>query len=137
MNAPPGCPTLPNGYVYELKRALYGLKQPPRDWSNTLHTFFTKDCHFTQHRSENCLYLRSNPKDGSHCLICLYVDDMIVTYTNKSIFDAFLTKLRATFKIIHSDGLSRTLGFQIERTVDGNIFMHQSKYISECLNGSV
>ena len=56
---------------------------------------------------------------------------MIVTYTNKSMFDAFMTKLRATFKITHSDEFSLTLGFQIERTVDGGIFMHQSKYISD------
>ena len=109
VNAPPGCPPLPNGYVYKLKRALYGLKQSPREWNNTLHTFLTKDCHFTQLRTEHCLYLRSNPKDGSYCLICLYVDDMIVTYTNKSMFDAFLNKLRATLQIKHSDELSRTL----------------------------
>ena len=48
-------------------------------------------------------------------------------------FDASLNKQRATFKITHSDELSRTLGFQIERTVDGGIFMHQSKYISDVL----
>ena len=133
VNAPPGCTPLPNGYVYKLKRALYGLKQSPREWNNTLHTFLVKDCNFTQLRTEHCLYIRTNPKDGSYCLICLYVDDMIVTYTNKSMFDSFLVKLRATFKITHSDELSSTLGFQIERTVDGGIFMHQAKYISDVL----
>ena len=58
---------------------------------------------------------------------------MIVTYTNKSMFDAFMTKLRPTFKITHCDELSRTLGFHIERTVDSGIFMHQLKYISDVL----
>ena len=29
INAPPGTPTLPKGYVYRLRRSLYGLKQSP------------------------------------------------------------------------------------------------------------
>ena len=29
--------------------------------------------------------------------------------------------------------MSRTLGFQIDRTLDGGIFMHQSKYCSDVL----
>ena len=31
INAPPGTPTLPKGYVYRLKRSLYGLKQSPKE----------------------------------------------------------------------------------------------------------
>ena len=91
--APPGFPPFLNGYVYKLTLTKYGLKQSPRVWNNTLHTFLTQDCHFTQLGTEHCLYLRSNSKDGSYCLVCLYEDDMIVTYTNKSMCDAFLTKL--------------------------------------------
>ena len=109
------------------------VQQSPREWNNTLHKFLTKDCPCNQLRTENCLYLHPSPKDGSYRLICLYVDNMIVTYTNKSIVYVFLTKLRATFKITHSDELNCTLGFQIERTLDGGIFMHQSKYISYVL----
>ena len=46
---------------------------------------------------------------------------MIVTYTNKSMFDSFLSKLCASSKITLSDEFCRMLGFQIERTVDGDI----------------
>ena len=48
-------------------------------------------------------------------------------------FDTFLNKLRATFTITYSDKLSRTLGIQIKCTVNGCIFMHQLKYISDVL----
>ena len=75
-----------------------------------------------------CSYVQSNvcildpmTKDGSYCLICLYVSDMIVTYKNKSMFDEFIAKLTAKFEN------SRTLGFQIDHTVEGGIFMLQLK----------
>ena len=130
VNASVGCPPLPNGYAYELKRVLYDLKQSPREWNTTLHTFLTKDCNFTQLRTEHCLYLQTIHKDGSYCLICLNVDDMIVTYPNKSMFDSFLVKLRATFRITHSYELSCTLGFHIDRTVDGvSLRTKQSIYL--------
>ena len=78
MNELLGCLPLPNAYVYKLKRALNGLKQSPRKLSNTLHIILIKDSHFTQLRTEHFLYVRSNPKDGPYCLVCLYVDDMAV-----------------------------------------------------------
>ena len=48
INAPPGSPTLPEGYVYKLQRALYGLKQSPWEWNNTLNAFMIGECGFKQ-----------------------------------------------------------------------------------------
>ena len=39
INAPPGSPPLPEGYLYKLQREPYGLKQSPREWNNTLNAF--------------------------------------------------------------------------------------------------
>jgi len=133
VNPPPGCPPLPNGYVYKLQRALYGLKQSPREWNHTLHKFLSEECSFTQLRTEHCMYIRADDKSGSYCLICLYVDDLIVSYTHKGIFDSFLHKVKSKFKITYSEELTKTLGFQFDRTSDGSIFMHQTKYIDDVL----
>ena len=73
VNPPPGCPPLPRGYVYKLQRALYGLKQSPREWNHTLHKFLTDECGFKQLRTEHCMYIKLDEKSGSYCLICLYV----------------------------------------------------------------
>ena len=66
VNAPPGCPPLPNGYMYKLNRALNGLKQSPCKKNSTLHTILTMVCHFTQLRTEHCLCLLLTLKDGSY-----------------------------------------------------------------------
>jgi hypothetical protein len=41
--------------------------------------------------------------------------------------------VKSTFKITHSEELTKTLGFQFDRTNDGSVFMHQTKYIDEVL----
>ena len=59
--APPGSVPLPDGMVYKLHRAMYGLKQSPGEWNIKLDDIL-----------------------GTYCLICLSVDDLIVAYTNKA-----------------------------------------------------
>ena len=131
--APPGSEPLPNGMVYKLQRALYGLKQSPREWNITLHNFLTEECGFKNLRTEHCLYLKCDDKTGSYCLVCLYVDDLIVSYTTKALFESLLAKIQTKFKITHREELGKTLGFQFERTPDGGIFMHQDAYVRDVL----
>ena len=102
-------------------------------WNITLHKFLTDECGFRNMRTEHCLYIRCDEKLGTYCLICLYVDDLIVAYTNKSLFDSFLTKLQTKFKVTHKEELGKTLGFQFERTADGGIFMHQESCVRDVL----
>ena len=83
INAPPGQPTLPQGYVYKLQRALYGLKQSPREWNTTLNKFMTIECGFKQLHIEKCLYIKQKP-DGSYMIVCMYVDDLVIAYSDRT-----------------------------------------------------
>ena len=112
---------------------MYGLKQSPREWNLTLHKFLTDECGFKNLRTEHCLYLKCDEKLESYCLVCLYVDDLIVAYTAKCLFDSFLAKIQTKFKITHREELGKTLGFQFERTPEGGIFMHQEAYVRDVL----
>jgi hypothetical protein len=132
VNAPPGTPPLPEGYVYKLQRALYGLKQSPREWNNTLNAFMTTECGFRQLQSEKCLYIKHNT-DGSYMLVCMYVDDLVIAYSHRHMLDEFIKKVQSKFKITQTDSLQKTLGFQIERTKTGGVFMHQASYITDVL----
>ena len=57
INACPGTPELPLGYVYKLQKDFHGLKQSPREWNNTLNRFMTEDCEFklSLTRQERCI----------------------------------------------------------------------------------
>ena len=127
LNAPPGQPKLPEGMVYKLQRALYGLKQSPREWNKTLNEFMVNECGFTQMKVEKCLYIKRG-SDGSYVIVCMYVDDLVIAYTHRSMFDSLMAKIREKFKITQSDSLQKTLGFQIERTENEGVFMHQLLY---------
>jgi hypothetical protein len=130
INAPPGQPPLPHGHVYKLQRALYGLKQSPREWNLTLNKFMTEDCGFRQLQIEKCLYIKQK-SDGSYMIVCMYVDDLVIAYSDKGMLDSFTNKIKTKFKITQSDSLQKTLGFQIERTREGGVFMHQKSYITD------
>ena len=132
LNAPPGSPPLPEGMVYKLQRALYGLKQSPREWNRLLNDFMINECGFTPLKTEKCLYIKRS-SDGGYVLVCLYVDDLVVAYSHRGLYDSFISKVKSRFKITQTDDLHKTLGFQIERTKDLGVFMHQSAYIHDVL----
>ena len=83
VGAPPGRDALPHGMVYRLQRALYGLKQSPREWNSTLHTFMKEKCGYKQLQSEHCLYIKHDPATRVYVLVCVYVDDLIIAYSDK------------------------------------------------------
>ena len=68
-----------------------------------------------------------------YMLVCMYVDDLVIAYSHKGMLDSFISKVKSRFKITQTDDLHKTLGFQIERTNDGGVFMHQQSYINDVL----
>jgi hypothetical protein len=75
------------GEVYELKKALYGLKQTLRAWITRI------DKYFQENRFEKCPYKHAmyvkKEADGSTLFACLYVDDLIFTGNNPTMFEDF------------------------------------------------
>ena len=130
INIPPGSPPLREGYVYKLQRALYGLKQSPREWNNTLNAFMIGECGFKQLQCEKCLYLKQN-SDGSFMPVCMYIEVRVIAYSLRSMFDSFIRKVKNKFTITQTDSLQKTLGFQIERMKTGGVLMHQHSYIQD------
>ena len=57
IKPPPGYPALPPKMVLKLNKALFGLKQSPREWNATLDKHLFRDLKMTRLKTEQCIYL--------------------------------------------------------------------------------
>ena len=69
----------------KLKKALYGLKQAPRAWNSRIDNYFQVNGFF-KCPHEHALYCKVH-KNGDILIVCLYVDDLIFTGNNPSMFE--------------------------------------------------
>lgn len=73
--------------VYKLRKALYGLKQTPRAWNKRIDKFLLQQ-QFVKCTNEHGIYSKgSNTED--YLILCLYVDDMLLTGTNEAEMENF------------------------------------------------
>jgi hypothetical protein len=116
--------------VYRLKKALYGLKQAPRAWYSRIESYFAKEG-FNKCPHEHTLFIKT--ADGGKILIsCLYVDDLIFTGNNESMFEKFKKSMMAEFDMPDLGKMRYFLGIKVLQTNDG-IFISQRKYAHEIL----
>jgi hypothetical protein len=75
------------GKVYKLKKTLYGLKQTLRAWNTRIDRYFQEN-RFEKCPYEHAIYVKKEA-DGSTLFVCLYVDDLIFTGNNPTMFEDF------------------------------------------------
>jgi hypothetical protein len=63
-------------HVCRLKKAMYGLKQSPRDWYGRIDSFLTS-LGFTKSKSNSNLYFKV--MNDEPVVLLLYVDDLFLT----------------------------------------------------------
>uniref|UniRef100_H3GUW4 Integrase catalytic domain-containing protein n=1 Tax=Phytophthora ramorum TaxID=164328 RepID=H3GUW4_PHYRM len=94
----------PDGYVDEdhpdhvckLKRSLYGLKQSPRMWNQTIDDFMLK-LGFKKCESDHCVYLK---RDGQDMIfVALYVDDLVLASSNDELLESTKHALSKRFEM--------------------------------------
>ena len=129
MTIPEGDPNYQNGF-WKLNKALYGLKQAGRMWNITISNFL-KSIGFTQLKSEQCLFSKSNSQKETTCIVALYVDDMLITGLDSEI-NSTVELIKNKFKISKCSPVNHILGITVEPTEYGyNI--SQKKYINDIL----
>jgi len=82
--------------VFKLKKTLYGLKQAPRAWYNCIGKYFQEN-NFTKCLDEHALYAKI--KDRDILIVCIYVDDLIFTGSNPSMFEEFKKAMIKEFEM--------------------------------------
>eukprot|EP00873_Tetraselmis_striata_P036325 jgi/Tetstr1/456589/TSEL_004123.t1 len=114
-------------------RSLYGLKQSPRNWHNTLHKFLV--CYgFQQLKSDPGAYVYWQ---GGQliCILVVYVDDMIFAFKDAVWAADFKTALGARFDIKDLGVCAWALGMAVERDWDNaTLKVHQAKYIDDMVH---
>lgn len=128
---PPGfeVPDAPDK-VYRLRKALYGLKQAPRAWNRRIDAFLI-DLGFSKCSVEFGMYAKKRNSDDL-LLVCLYVDDMLITGSDKLAIEEFKGRMMKEFEMSDLGTLNYFLGLEFVYTSKG-IFLHQRRYVSEVL----
>ena len=97
--------------VYKLLKSLYGLKQSPRIWFETLADFLKKLGLYPSQYNPAIFIL-----DKKDLFLSIYVDDLFIFSANKSKIEALKEKLSSRFKITDLGAILYYLGIEVDIT---------------------
>nr|GFB16447.1 hypothetical protein [Tanacetum cinerariifolium] len=116
-------------HVCKLKKALYVLKQAPRDWYDELSTFLLQN-NFYKGTIDPTLFIRRFHDDI--LVVHVYVDDIIFGSTHSRYIQLFSDLMKSRFEMSMTREMTFFLGLQVNQSPCG-IFINQSKYVLEIL----
>lgn len=118
--------------VCRLKKAMYGLKQSPRQWNKKLHEALLS---FGLRRSkmDPCVYVQGKQKE-LNLIVTIYVDDFLIVWKKESDRDKIKSLLSSTFKMKDLGTASNCVGLHITRNSNGNYFIDQKQYIQSVID---
>ena len=119
---PPGC-------CFLLKRYLYGLKESPREWSNTW-TEFLVSLNFTRSKLDWNMFIRKE-KDQSITRLGVHVDDGLLSI-NDSYLNDTINKINKRFRIEFHGPVKNYLGVDFLRNRSLQVIgLNQGRYITK------
>jgi hypothetical protein len=101
--------------VYQLKKALYELKQAPRAWHNIIDTYLIKSG-FSRSQNEPTLSTKTY-QHGKILIVCLYVDDMI--YIGNLELTNFKHAMQSEFEMTDLGIMKYFLGIEVDQSTKG------------------
>lgn len=112
--------------VYKLNKALYGLKQAPRAWYSRIESYFTKEG-FLRCPYEHTLFIKVG-KEGKILIVCLYVDDLIFTGNDETVFVKFKKSMMQEFYMTDLGKMRYFLGIEVVQESEGFFYMPKEVY---------
>lgn len=123
------------GKIGKLNKALYGIKQGPRRWDETVHPFVVKECGWAAAISDRSLYFKQS-RTGQLMLLFRFVDDFkgASHARDHAEMEETIELLRAKFRVKVDRFATQFLGMRITRDrAARTIKLDLSKYITEAL----
>ncbi|KAI0510739.1 hypothetical protein KFK09_011348 [Dendrobium nobile] len=119
-------------HVCLLRKAIYGLRQAPRQWYTTFSNYLTQ---LGYHHSKSDPSLLTFRKGSAHIFLLVYVDDILVTGNDEEAISDFFTKLHTAFTLKHLGHANHFLGIKIQHTAD-TYFLSQQSYANSIIQQS-
>ena len=114
--------------VWELFMALYGLKNSPILWSESLKKVLL-DLDFKQADNDPCLFYKINNKN--YILVGIIVDDLIIASRTRQEANALLEAVGKVYEVKNLGKPEYVIGIHINHDEDaGTIHLNQELYIS-------
>ncbi|CAL9233197.1 unnamed protein product [Arabidopsis halleri] len=130
MTPPPGLEDIvAPGKVLRLRKAIYGLKQSPRAWYHKLSSTLLREG-FKRSHSDHTLFTKQD--NQGIVVVLIYVDDLIISGSNKEGIQAIKSSLHLAFDIKDLGVLKYFLGIEVCRSKEG-LFLSQRKYALDLL----
>jgi hypothetical protein len=132
MSFPQGFSHKKPGFCLKLKKSLYGLKQASRLF-NELVTDFLLSIGFIQCMSDTCLFYLFTD-DGSICIICVYVDDLLLCSSTLEMGDDITLQLEKRFKVKDLGAFTHIIGMEVTISDDRHtIELGHTQFITDML----
>ena len=118
--------------VLKLNKALYGIKQAPREWHAEIDTFI-KSLGYVSCVKDTCLYWKKT-RTNSIILIGLFVDDIVTAYTHgdQQEWNRDEQLLKAKYELSDLGEMKHILGMRVTRSNQG-VTIDQATYIRDKL----
>lgn len=128
---PPEGSNIPANQVLKLRKSLYGLKQSPRLFNQTLDRWL-KSVGMTQCKTDECVYIR---RRGNKVLMLLvHVDNQLIASNDLRELEDFKKQLNLKFECSDSGPVGYFLGFNIFRDqTKRELWISQEHYIEAIL----
>ena len=127
MTGPPGHSL--EGEIVKLNKSIYGIKQAPRIFYQTLVKFL-HSLGFNELVTDSCVFKHHTQK----FYILLWVDDMVLLGKDEKFRHHVHTQLKSKFNLKVLGDLKHFVGFQVDRDTDGSIHLHQTNYAQKILD---
>ncbi|KAE8656940.1 hypothetical protein F3Y22_tig00116997pilonHSYRG00655 [Hibiscus syriacus] len=119
-------------HVCKLHKALYGLRQAPRNWNNKLKDSLIQ-LGFLVSRADASMFVSLT--EGEITYILVYVDDTVITGQLVTTIKRVVQSLKINFSLKDLGELNYFLGIEVQRSPQG-LMLSQKKFISELLEKS-
>jgi transposase InsO family protein len=125
------------GKVWRLNKALYGLKQASRLFEKHFAEILVKELKLERLKTDRSIYIMRRARYGQKgyalLYVCVYVDDLIVAYSDKSILNEFKAALVDKIGIKDIGTLTYCLGMHVQQDSDFSVTISQAGFVSDLL----